>query len=316
MCDTTTGDVNLDGSPNIGDVALLINFLKCDDELTDEQLIQSDVNGDCRVDLADVDYFVAYIFQEGPELVPCMCVEKEVSPCRCTPTGDVNLDGSVNVGDCYWLGQFLSCQTELEPQAITNSDMDANCLVDQADADYCIDYIFGGGPEPAPCVCHDTEITRCRCNLPGDVNLDGSVNVGDLYWLGQILSCQTDPEPQEITNSDVNADCQVNQVDADYLQAYIFGDGDPPAACVCSEPEITRGDVNLDGDFNIGDCYLLGQFLSCQIELTPLQITNSDMNADCLVDQADLDYCIDHIFGGGPAPAACVCSEPSFVPCE
>ncbi|MCP4657868.1 MAG: hypothetical protein GY856_20870 [bacterium] len=76
------------------------------------------------------------------------------------------------------------------------------------------------------------------------------------------------------------------------------------------------GDVNLDGSFNVGDCYLLGQFLSCQIELTPLQITYSDMNADCLVDQVDLDYCIDYIFGGGPAPAPCACSEPSYDPCE
>jgi parallel beta-helix repeat protein len=61
----------------------------------------------------------------------------------------------------------LAAQWEI---ACGNVDGDPEYMIDSADIDYLIDYLFGGGPEPVP---------LCAA----DANGDGSVNIGDAVYL-------------------------------------------------------------------------------------------------------------------------------------
>ena len=49
-----SGDVNLDDTINIQDILLVINHVLGNNNLTDNQLIQSDVNNDSIIDILDI----------------------------------------------------------------------------------------------------------------------------------------------------------------------------------------------------------------------------------------------------------------------
>ncbi len=226
----------------------------------------------------------------------------------CDEPGDVNLNGIPGeIADAVLLNNFLGCLTDLTPEEIANSDVIADCLVDQADADCLMD------PDCViqVCDCPEPEVTACRCSSPGDVNLNGVPgDIGDAVLLNHFLGCTAELTPEQITNSDVTGDCLVDQADADCL-------GDSLCeiqACVCGEPEVTGcrcttpGDVNLNGiPGDIGDAVLLNHFLDCQAELTSEQITNSDVTGDCVVSQADADCLV-----GICEIQACVCPDPEY----
>jgi hypothetical protein len=59
------GDVNGDGTINLGDVVFLINFLFKGGP-PPQPVSVGDVNGDCEVNLGDVVYLINYLFKGGP----------------------------------------------------------------------------------------------------------------------------------------------------------------------------------------------------------------------------------------------------------
>lgn len=61
----------------------------------------------------------------------------------------------------------------------------------------------------------------------GDVNADGSVNIGDAVFLITHIF-KGGPAPNPIRIGDTNGDCSVNIGDAVYMVNYIFGGGSPP----------------------------------------------------------------------------------------
>lgn len=71
------------------------------------------------------------------------------------------------------------------------------------------------------------------CNLPGDANNDGEVNVGDVVYIINYVFKGGSP-PSCMDEGDANADCGVNVGDGVYLIAYIFKGG-PPPVCGCAE---------------------------------------------------------------------------------
>lgn len=102
---------------------------------------------------------------------------------------------------------------------------------------------------PNPC---DT----CDYQYPGDVNLDGIIDVHDLTYLVSFLY-QGGPPPPVLANADVNGDCCIDWRDVKYLMEYLFMGGPAPVYCTCIYPPIcidppadyTPGDVkhNTDG---------------------------------------------------------------------
>lgn len=67
----------------------------------------------------------------------------------------------------------------------------------------------------------------------GDVNYDGSVNIGDVeYLIGGVFKCG--PAPQPWCLGDLNGDGTYNIGDAVYLLVHIFKGGPPPVPC-CTE---------------------------------------------------------------------------------
>ncbi len=59
------GDVNIDGSVNIGDVVFLVNYIFKQGPAPDP-LSLGDTNGDCAINIGDAVTLVNYIFREGP----------------------------------------------------------------------------------------------------------------------------------------------------------------------------------------------------------------------------------------------------------
>lgn len=59
------GDVNGDGTTNLGDAVFLINFLFKGGP-SPQPLASGDVSGDCEVNLGDVVYLINYLFRGGP----------------------------------------------------------------------------------------------------------------------------------------------------------------------------------------------------------------------------------------------------------
>ncbi len=68
------------------------------------------------------------------------------------------------------------------------------------------------------------------CNLKGDVNNDGIVNVGDLTFLVNYLF-KGGPKPPCLEEADVNGDGLVNVADLTFLVNYFFKGGPAPKPC-------------------------------------------------------------------------------------
>jgi len=79
---------------------------------------------------------------------------------------------------------------------------------------------------------YSIEIGMPTVDMPGDANLDGQVNVGDIVMI--ISYIFRGGEAPLIPNwADVNADCQINVGDAVSLINYVFKEGDAPVlGCV------------------------------------------------------------------------------------
>ena len=240
LCDTSPGDVNLDDDITIGDIATLDGFLICLNGLTSQQIANSDVNGDCAVGLDDVDYLVDYLFSEGPAPVPCVCTEPAVPTCRCTATGDVNLDSNVcTVGDIATLDGFLLCMYSLSAEQLIRAYVNADCLVNLADSEYLVEYLYNQGADPLDCACDGKKFSPCRCTATGDVNLDSNVcTVGDVALITGFLECSTELTSEQIIQADVDGNCVVNQDDVNYCTAYKFSSGPAPLPCLCVNKQV------------------------------------------------------------------------------
>ncbi len=68
--------------------------------------------------------------------------------------------------------------------------------------------------------------TSC-CDVPGDANNDGKVNVGDaVYIIGYVF--RGGPEPPCLQEGDANGDVKINVGDAVYIIGYVFRGGPVP----------------------------------------------------------------------------------------
>ena len=130
------GDVNGDGKINTADVIFMINFLfKNGPEPNPPPA--GDINGDCVTTVSDIVYLINYLFRGGaaPKI-------------RCNP-GDIDYDGYVNVPDVIYFINYLF-KSGPAPRSMKSSDVNADCTVDIVDLIYLINFLFRGGPIPQP----------------------------------------------------------------------------------------------------------------------------------------------------------------------
>ncbi len=66
-----------------------------------------------------------------------------------------------------------------------------------------------------------------------------------------------------------------------------------------------RGDVNLDGNYNIADIVMLSRLINNKFYSYTVCDQNFDTNGDTLLNSDDLDYLYDFIFHKGPPPVEC-----------
>ncbi len=81
--------------------------------------------------------------------------------------------------------------------------------------------------QPVPLRTHPGELA-IWWSVPGDVNNDSLVNVGDVVSLVNYLY-RSGPDPCVMEAADPNADCQVNVGDVIFLINFLYRGGSPPA---------------------------------------------------------------------------------------
>ncbi len=175
--------------------------------------------------------------------------------------------------------------------------------------------------------------------VPGDVNGDGVVNMGDVafYNCWQMGICPPPPEYDGFYASlDANGDCQANVGDVTYLISYLEHGGPEPWCCdmyptmgcapsldlafvVNGQADICDcipGDANGDGSVNVGDAvYIISYIFKGGPPPTPYLLCSGDANCDCEVNVGDAVYNITYAFLFGPPPCSCedwldICGEP------
>ncbi len=128
------GDLNGDNKVDLADIVYFVNFLFKDGP-PPNPLAAGDINGDCFITLSDLIYLVNYIYHNGP--FPAY---------RCLP-GDFNYDGYVNLLDIIYAVNYILRSGD-PPRSEKSADINADCKVNIVDIVYLVDFIFRGGPTP------------------------------------------------------------------------------------------------------------------------------------------------------------------------
>jgi hypothetical protein len=91
---------------------------------------------------------------------------------------------------------------------------------------------------------------------------------------------------------DANGDGIIDQLDAEFLIAYIFHKGPAPNT-------LEAGDANEDGVIDISDAVYLIDYLNANSRGSDIK---GDANGDGIIDQLDAEFLTNYIFHKGPAP--------------
>lgn len=262
------GDMNNDGKVDALDVWALFDLVNPSGGITDMGQ-SADLNSDGTVNGEDVNSIFSYAIADGPA--------PDVTK------ADANNDGKVDMGDAVSLSYYLAIQVTSQTSvgSLTTmanldfilGDVNGDGLINAADVDFLINYLYRHGSAPSP-------VER------GDINLDGKINALDVTELIKsyhALSGNTLTLMGDIDNNKV-----VNGKDVDALLALIqTGDSS------------INGDINRDGrSSDLVDLYALIDILKFDINNKPLY----DFNGDSLLNLSDVDYLVAYIYKSGPAP--------------
>lgn len=128
------GDLNGDNRVDLADIVYFVNFL-FEDGPPPNPLAAGDLNGDCFITLSDLIHLVNYIYNNG--LPPTF---------RCLP-GDFNYDGYVNLPDVIFAVNYI-LRSGAPPRSLKSADINGDCKINIVDIVYLVDFIFRGGPTP------------------------------------------------------------------------------------------------------------------------------------------------------------------------
>jgi hypothetical protein len=293
-CDTdcfADGDINNDGSMNVGDMVALVTFLRFGEPEPFPWSYNADINGDGYVDYGDIDMYMCR-FEYG---MSCFdTVGGYPVPTTCHP--------ELTTGACCRLGQC---------------DLRAGVNCESIGGEYLGDGTSCWPDNP----CGDT----CDFQNPGDVDNNGNIDVQDItyfvdWWYNN------GPSPPVLANADVDGNCCIDSTDIVFLVDNLYHGGPAPVECTCVEPFICDcipGDANGDlwfppysGGVNVADAvYLINHVFSSGPASAPYETCSGDANCDCTANVGDVVYIISYVFKGGPPPCTCCewigsCGEP------
>ena len=151
----TPGDVNNNLYIEIADVVYLENYLI---GLNPQPLILSnaDVNGDCIVNMDDVDYLLDYLQYGLDAPVDCTCISPIVYLTCCegiTGNVDNDINEEINIGDIVALVDLMFGDPNNFVFCYEEANINGLGMVDIADLVYLVDYSFGvpSGSPPTEC---------------------------------------------------------------------------------------------------------------------------------------------------------------------
>ena len=241
------GDANCDGIINNEDIIAIKNN---QDAISDEGILNADVNLDEKVNLLDGDLINLYL--EDKVLLPI-------------EYGDINSDNRVDTEDINLIKQHIEGTKEFTVQQEICADVNVDGTVNYYDINLLSKY--------------NVEIMRLPF-IMGDINLDGRLNNKDLgiyqqSYLGMIQLS----EEQKILG-DINSDGIINDVDIQVLLAYLNED-------INSLP-IVYGDVDENGKLDDKDEAIIKNYINDIEELDKVELYIADVNIDGNVNDRDL----------------------------
>jgi len=236
--------------------------------------------------------------------------------------GDANLDGDVDMSDSITIAQYIANPNDypLTAQQLKNADVYQDGVVDEKDSETIQQFLTGivkklpvipsaetTEPTEEPSTQAPTEESR----IPGDVNMDGIVDVSDAIRLTRhINDPENDPlSEQALKNADVYKDGVIDQNDYDTLMNFTVHNitelpvipeevpaTEPPTAAPATAADVTKapviamlGDINMDGMIDIADSVALKSYIE-DPENSPLSeqaLENADVYKDGVVDEND-----------------------------
>ena len=322
-CNQHAGDVNGDMVINIGDAIYLVTYLYHNGP-TPPTPANADVNGDCEINYEDL--HILYCMFGGVcipefELPPVLCACPDPVPdkrdtCDVQMPGDADGNGVIEREDVLYLFAFL-CQDGPAPEPMANGDPNGDCIVDSLDVEYLMDALLHGGPAPVECTCIEQPTGACYVNYcayenPGDVDGNGTANIGDIAALVNFLF-KGGPAPNPLANGDVNGDCLINYDDYTCMMQAIIPEWPCRVDCTCIFPLVEypcggalSGDANGDLLHNVGDAvYIINFVFRSGPAPVPYAVYSGDPNGDCAVNVGDAVYMVNYVFRSGPVPVGC-----------
>jgi hypothetical protein len=188
----------------------------------------------------------------------------------------------------------------------------------------CLVLAFAAGAWADPLVPAQPADT-CENQLPGDADGNGVIDREDVMYLFAFL-CDGGPAPAVLANGDPNGDCIIDSLDVDYLMDALAYGGPDPVTCTCEQPAVGAcyvnycvyqhpGDVNGDGNVNVGDAAYLGSYLYHGGSLS-VPLANLDVNGDCVINLDDYTCLISIGIPEFPCRVNCTCIFPALeLPC-
>lgn len=262
--------------------------------------------------------------------VPVTTAPAPTEPEEIILAGDANGDGGVDMADAIIITQYLANQEKypLTEDQLKCADVYKDGVIDEKDADTIQRYLSGLEKKLPVIPTAETEQRYepqtqgpTLSHSPGDVNLDGTVDISDAICLARYLS---DPENKPLDdyalnneaalkNADVYKDGVVDKNDYDTIMDYcvnnitvlpVYPEVTEPSAAptsaptaapttvpVVTEANVSKmiGDVNMDGMLDMSDCVALKLYIE-DPEANPLSeqaMINADVYKDGVVDEND-----------------------------
>lgn len=309
----TIGDLNEDGVVDSLDLDYLKKYFWGTGPAPNN-ISNADINGDCYLYYDDITYLEYFLNNSGATIAECTCLDPDT--CYFQERGNFDNSGgsTIDVSDLVAFADAYSSKNYPLPLHIY--DFDRNCKIELVNDTYYFDgfqmiSIVGQPVDYESCGCISPLI--CDDWKPGDLNGDDLINQDDVDELEAYIS-GNGSTPLRLTGTDVNSDRKLTPDDIQYLDNYLNYDGPDPAECRSAYVDTLEfqypGDVNADGVIDQADVVYLTDFIYNKGPLPPFKC-NGDANGDCIISIDDI-AAIENYIGGSGSLVNYTCLSPAL----